>query len=83
MLLKDGTTSFRGPGSSEYKGIDLEFSVIPAEWLDISARLSYVDAEMTSFSSRGSNESTVLGSGLNSVVSDGKEPRNVPALSGL
>ena len=82
VILKDGTTSFRGPGSSKYQGIDLEFSLAPVEWLDISGGLGYVDAEMTNFSSRGSNESEVLGSGLNSVVSDGKEPRNVPALTG-
>lgn len=82
VILNPGTTSFRGPGNSEYKGIDLEFSFTPTKWLDISGGLAYTDAEMTSFSSRGSNESEVLGSGLDSVVNDGNEPRNVPALSG-
>ena len=32
----------------------------------------------TSFSSRGSNESVVLGSGLNSVLNNGNESRNIP-----
>jgi outer membrane receptor protein involved in Fe transport len=40
--------------------------------------VSYVDTEMTSFSSRGSNESVVLGSGLNSVLNNGNESRNIP-----
>lgn len=79
VVLNPGTTSFRGPGDSEYKGIELEFSVAPTAWLDLAGTLAYTHAEMTSFSSRGTTESEVLGSGTNSVVNDGNEPRGVPA----
>lgn len=78
LLPSGGTTSFRGPGDSEYKGFDLEFQATPTEWLDIQGTLAYTDGEMTSFSSRGSNESVVLGSGALSVVNDGNRPRNTP-----
>lgn len=78
LLPSGGTTSFRGPGDSEYKGFDLEFSATPTEWLDLQGTLAYTDGEMTSFSSRGSNESSVLGSGALSVVNDGNRPRNTP-----
>lgn len=78
LLPSGGTTSFRGPGNSEYKGFDLEFQATPTEWLDIQGTLAYTDGEMTSFSSRGSNESSVLGSGALSVVNDGNRPRNTP-----
>ena len=82
VILNPGTTSFRGPGDSEYLGFEFELAVAPTDWLDIAGALSHTDAEMTSFSSRGTNESEVLGSGANSVVNDGNEPRNVPAWRG-
>ena len=81
LLPSGGTTAFVGPGDSEYTGIDFEFSLRPTDWLDIQGTLAYVSAEMTSFSSRGSNEFIVLGSGALSVVNDGNEPRNIPPLT--
>ena len=78
LLPTGGTTSFRGPGDSKYKGFDLEMNGNVNEWLSLAATLAYTDAKMTSFSSRGSNEFSVLGSGPLSVVNDGNEPRNTP-----
>lgn len=82
VLPAGGTTSFRGPGDSEYKGFDLEFNVMPTEWLSLGGNLAYTDAVMKSFSSRGSNEQRVLGSGALSVVADGNVPRNIPKWQG-
>jgi iron complex outermembrane receptor protein len=81
LLPTGGTTAYVGPGDSEYKGFDFDFSLRPTDWLDIRGTLAYVDAVMTSFSSRGSNEFSVLGSGPLSVVNDGNEPRNTPPLT--
>ncbi len=78
VLPAGGTTSFRGPGDSEYKGFDLEFNVMPTDWFQLAGNLAYSDHEMTSFSSRGSNEQRVLGSGSLSVVADGNRSRNIP-----
>lgn len=78
LLPTGGTTSFRGPGDSKYKGIDLEAQGNLTDWFSIRGTLTYVDAIMTSFSSRGSNEFIVLGSGGLSVVNDGNEARNTP-----
>lgn len=74
-----GTTAFAGPGDSEFKGFDLEFTTNPAEWISIAGTLAYTDGKLNTFSSRGSNESAVLGSGTLSVVNDGNKPRNTPA----
>ncbi len=79
LLPTGGTTSYRGPGNSTYKGIDLEAQGNLTDWLSIRGTLTYVDAIMTSFSSRGSNESSLLGSGVLSVVNDGNVARNTPA----
>lgn len=81
LLPSGGTTAYVGPGDSEYAGIDFEYSLRPTDWLDIQGTLAWVDAEMTSFSSRGSNEFSVLGSGPLSVVNDGNEPRNTPKVT--
>ena len=78
LLPTGGTTSFRGPGNSEYTGVDLEAQGNLTDWFSIRGTLTYVDAIMTSFSSRGSNEFIVLGSGGLSVVNDGNEARNTP-----
>ncbi|MXW45413.1 MAG: TonB-dependent receptor [Gammaproteobacteria bacterium] len=78
LLPTGGTTSFRGPGNSKYKGIDLEAQGNLTDWFNIRGTLTYVDAIMESFSSRGSNEFVVLGSGVLSVVNDGNEARNTP-----
>jgi outer membrane receptor protein involved in Fe transport len=79
LLPSGGTTSFRGPGNSTYKGFDFEFQGQPTDWLQLAGTLGYTDGNMKSFSSRGSNESAVLGSGPLSVDNSGQKPRNVPA----
>ena len=79
LLPAGGTTSFRAAGDSDYLGFDLEFTAAPTDWLTLEGTVAYVDGEMTSFSSRGSNESVVLGSGSLSVVNDGNKPRNIPS----
>ena len=81
LLPTGGTTSFRGPGDSKYKGLDFEINGNPTEWLSITTTLAYTDAKLVSYSSRGSNEFSVLGSGPLSVVNDGNEPRNTPRWS--
>ena len=81
LLPGGGTTAFRGAGDSEYLGIDLEFAYNPTDWFGLIGTVGYVDAEMTSFSSRGSNESVVLGSNSLSVDNSGNEPRNIPPLT--
>ena len=78
LLPTGGTTSFRGPGDSKYKGVDLEAQGNLTDWFSLRGTLTYVDAIMESFSSRGSNEFIVLGSGGLSVVNDGNEARNTP-----
>ncbi|MYA31032.1 MAG: TonB-dependent receptor [Gammaproteobacteria bacterium] len=78
LLPTGGTSSYRGPGNSEYTGIDLEAQGNLTDWLSIRGTLTYVDAIMASFSSRGSNEFAVLGSGTLSVVNDDNEARNTP-----
>lgn len=78
LLPAGGTTSYRGPGNSKYKGFDLEAQGNLTDWFSIRATLTFVDAIMESFSSRGSNESSLLGSGVLSVVNDGNEARNTP-----
>ena len=78
LLPTGGTTSYRGPGNSEYTGVDLEVQGNLTDWFSIRGTLTYVDAIMASFSSRGSNEFVVLGSGPLSVVNDGNEARNTP-----
>ena len=78
LLPTGGTTSYRGPGNSEYKGFDFEAQGNLTDWLSIRGTVTYVDAIMTSFSSRGSNESSLLGSGVLSVLNDGNVARNTP-----
>ena len=78
LLPTGGTTSYRGPGNSEYKGFDFEAQGNLTDWLSIRGTVTYVDAIMTSFSSRGSNESALLGSGVLSVLNDGNVARNTP-----
>jgi len=79
LLPTGGTTSYRGPGHSRYTGFDLEAQANLTGWLSMRGTLTYVDAIMESFSSRGSNESALLGSGVLSVVNDGNVARNTPA----
>lgn len=78
LLPEGGTTSYRGPGNSKYKGFDFEAQGNLTDWFSIRGTLTYVDAIMSSFSSRGSNESSLLGSGVLSVLNDGNVARNTP-----
>lgn len=73
------TTQLALPGSSKYKGIELEGSASPTDWLDLQGGLTYVDSVLTNFAARSTFESVVLGSGSLSVVLDGYRPRGVPA----
>ena len=78
VLPTGGTTSFRAAGESEFTGFDVELFYAPVDWFDLRSTIGYVHGEMVSFSSRGTNESSTLGSGALSVVADGNEPRNIP-----
>jgi outer membrane receptor protein involved in Fe transport len=82
QLPTAGTTSIRGAGDSRYRGFDFEGNFQATNWLLLSGQIGYVDAEMVSFSSRGSEEQVVLRSGSLSVVADGNPPRSVPELTG-
>jgi len=77
-----GTSSFRGPGNSEYKGFDFEGNWQATDWLSLNMQVGYSDAKMKSFSSRGSEEQFVLRSGSLSVVADGNPVRNHPEWTG-
>ena len=76
------TTQLALPGSSKYKGIELEGTAAATDWLDVAGGLTYVDSVLTSYQARSSFESVVLGSGNLSVVSDGFRPRGVPEWNG-
>ncbi len=71
-----GTSSFRGPGNSVYRGFDFEGNWQANDWLTLSGQVAYNDGTMKSFSSRGSHEQIVLNSGSLSVVADGNPIRN-------
>lgn len=81
QLVPAGTSSFRGPGDSQYRGFDFEGNFQATDWLLLSGQVGYVDAKMVSFSSRGSEEQIVLRSGNLSVVADGNPIRQVPELT--
>lgn len=76
-----GTTAYAGPGDSKYQGFDLEFTANPTDWLSLAGTFAYQDNRLITFSSRGSNESNVLGSGSLSVVNDGNRVRNTPTVT--
>jgi len=77
-----GTSSFRAPGDSEYTGFDLEGNAQINDWFSLSGQVAYSNGVMKNYSNRGSNESVVLGSGTQAVVSDGNPVRNHPEWSG-
>lgn len=70
-----GTSSFRGPGNSTYRGFDFEGNWAVNDWLTLTGQVAYNDGTMKSFSSRGSHEQVVLNSGNLSVVADGNPVR--------
>jgi iron complex outermembrane recepter protein len=82
QLVPAGTSSFRGPGDSRYKGFDFEGNLQATDWLTLSTQIGFSHARMKSFSSRGSEEQLVLGSGNLSVVADGNPIRSHPELTG-
>ena len=77
-----GTSSFRGPGHSRYKGFDFEGNLQATDWLSLNAQIGFSHAKMVTFSSRGSEEQFVLSSGALSVVADGNPIRNHPEWTG-
>jgi iron complex outermembrane recepter protein len=81
VILPVGSSSFRGPGSSESWGVDLEASAEPTPWLSINSSLGWVDAKLTDYLSRGSVETAILNSGNLSVDNSGNKPRYVPEWS--
>ena len=78
ILLPVGTTSLASEGASDYKGVDLEYNVLPTDWLSINGTLAYTKAKSIRYASRGSNEFSLLGSGSLSVLNDGNDSRNTP-----
>ena len=70
-----GTSAYRGPGHSVYRGIDFEGNWQATDWLLLSGQLGYNDGKMKTFSSRGTLEQVVLNSGTSSVVADGNPIR--------
>ncbi len=81
LLPTGGTSALVSAGNSEYTGFEVEFSWTPTDWMDLVGTVGYVDSELITFSSRGSNEFIVLGSGPLSVVNDGRDVRNTPPLT--
>jgi len=82
QLVPAGTSSFRGPGDSRYRGFEFEGNYQATNWLLLGGQIGYVDSKMVSFSSRGSEEQLVLRSGNLSVVADGNPIRSNPELTG-
>jgi iron complex outermembrane recepter protein len=78
IVLPVGTTSLASNGNSDYKGFDFEFNAVPTDWLNINGTLAYTKAKSIRYASRGSNESSLLGSGSLSVLNDGNDSRNTP-----
>jgi iron complex outermembrane receptor protein len=82
VVLTQGSSSFRGPGSSESWGIEFEGNAEPTDWLRLNGTLGWVDAKLTEYLSRGTVETAILNSGNLSVLSNGLKPRYVPTWSG-
>ena len=77
FLPSGGTTSFRAPGESVYRGFDFEFNGTVNDWMTLSGSIGYVDAQMIRFANFGSSERFVLGS-PGPLLSDGNPPRQTP-----
>jgi len=75
FLADTSTSSLRLPGSSEYRGFDLEFAGNVTEWWNVRGSLAYVDTKMTRYDNFGSNERVALQSG-GPVDSAGNPARN-------
>ncbi len=81
FLPTGGTSSFRGPGDSEYSGFDFEFSGQITEWFGISGQMAYSNGVMRDYSNFGSNERVGLAApGV--VASDGNPVRGHPEWTG-
>jgi len=76
-----GTSSFRGPGDSEYTGVDFEFSSQITDWFQLTGQASYSNGVMKDYSNFGSSERIGLAApGV--VASDGNPVRNHPEWTG-
>lgn len=75
FLPDTSTSSLRLPGSSEYRGFDLEVAGNVTEWWNVRGSLAYVDTKMTRYDNFGSNERVALQSG-GPVDSAGNPARN-------
>jgi iron complex outermembrane receptor protein len=81
FLPSGGTSSFRGPGDSEYSGFDLEVNGQINDWLSISGQIAYSNGVMNDYLNFGSNERVGLAApGV--VASDGNPVRNHPEWTG-
>lgn len=72
------TTQLALPGSSEYRGLELEGFLRATDWLDLQGGVTYVDSKLIEYAARSTFESVVLGSGSLAVVSNGYRPRGAP-----
>ena len=75
FLPDTSTSSLRLPGSSEYRGFDLEVAGNVTDWWNVRGSLAYVDTKMTRYDNFGSNERVALESG-GPVDSSGNPARN-------
>lgn len=75
-------------GDSEYKGIEVEATYQPMDWLTLSGGYNYVDAKFTKFVGAGSVASQILNPGLiafgngAAISSNGNNIRYIPAHEG-
>ena len=82
VLAGNQTSSFGTAGSSKYNGVDIEIFANPTDWLDIQGGLTFTDAELTTFASRGSFDQVIFGSGFLATDNAGNRPGQVPKWSG-
>ena len=82
VLAGNQTSSFGTAGSSKYNGIDIEVLANPTDWLDIQGGLTFNDAELIEFASRGSFDQVIFGSGFLATDNTGNRPGQVPKWSG-
>jgi len=86
--LSSFQTGFRplfSPGDSRYKGVEVEATVVPVNWLRLEGNVNFVDAEFTNFAGAGSLAQGVLFPALangTQISSNGKSPRYIPKWTG-
>ncbi len=82
IVLPVGSSSFRGPGSSDTWGVEFEGAADPTDWLSVVGTVGWTHARLTSYLARGTVETAILNSGNLSVSSSGLRPRYVPNWTG-